>query len=126
MAHYISEDEKAGASMAIFSLGILAMAWAHLAICPQFCRIKSVNYIMIPGIVMVVLFIIYLASKYHDGERPVKKKPNTKYWQQQNRTGSLIFLMRTNRKIVDRAWLFYPLLPGSDRSCFTGIPGQHF
>ncbi|MGI6615669.1 MAG: MFS transporter [Dethiobacteria bacterium] len=108
MAHYISEDEKAGASMAIFSLGgnignglgpILAIFVL------SFAGLKSVHYIMIPGIVMGLFFVYYLPRfrniMMENG--PVKgKTPTQNIGNNKNRTGSLIFLMLY---VTVRSWI---------------------
>lgn len=108
MAHYVSEDDKAGASMAIFSLGgnlgnglgpILAIFVLG------FAGLKSVHYIMIPGIAVGLLFIYFLPRfrkilvQKMTGER---KAPLENSGNGTNRIGSLIFLMLY---VTVRSWI---------------------
>ena len=63
MAHYVSKKERAGASMAIFSVGgNLGNGVGPIAalFVLSFAGLKSVHYIMFPGIAMALLFIYFL------------------------------------------------------------------
>ena len=108
MAHYVSEDEKAGASMAIFSVGgnlgnglgpILAIFVL------SFAGLKSVHHIMIPGIAVGLVFIYFLPRfrkiliNYTavGGKAPLQNSGRSK-----TRAGSLIFLMLF---VTVRSWI---------------------
>ena len=108
MAHFVSEEKKAGASMAIFSVGgnlgnglgpILAIFVLG------FAGLKSVHYIMIPGIVVGLLFIYFL-PRFRDimlKNVPVERKISSQNaGNNKNRMGSLIFLMLF---VTVRSWI---------------------
>lgn len=108
MAHFVSEEKKAGASMAIFSVGgnlgnglgpILAIFVLG------FAGLKSVHYIMIPGIVVGLLFIYFL-PRFRDimlKNVPLERKISSQNaGNNKNRMGSLIFLMLF---VTVRSWI---------------------
>lgn len=108
MAHYVSEDEKAGASMSIFSVGgnlgnglgpILAIFVL------SFAGLKSVHYIMIPGIVVGLLFAYFLPrfkGILVKNMTVEKKDPLQSTGNNKNRAGSLIYLMLF---VTVRSWV---------------------
>ncbi len=107
MAHYVSEEEKAGASMAIFSVGgnlgnglgpILAIFVLG------FAGLKSVHYIMIPGIAVGLLFLYFLPRfrQILMENRTVEREAPRQSSGNGPKIGSLIFLMLY---VTVRSWI---------------------
>ncbi len=107
MAHYVSEEEKAGASMAIFSVGgnlgnglgpILAIFVLG------FAGLKSVHYIMVPGIAVGLLFFYFLPRfrQILMENRTVEREAPRQSSGNGTKIGSLIFLMLY---VTVRSWI---------------------
>lgn len=108
VAHFISEDRKAGASMAIFSVGGnlgfgLGPMFATLIL--SFRGLASIEAVIIPGVLASIFFIFLLprfktllAQKLHrqGGKKEEKTSPS------HNRMGSLTFLMLY---VTVRSWI---------------------
>lgn len=107
LAHFLSEDSKAGASMAVFSVGGnlgfgLGPMLAVFAL--SFAGLKSIQGVMIPGVLAAVLFLFLLpkykailAEKTHSHKKHGKKSVSNK-----NMIGSLIILMLY---VTIRSWI---------------------
>lgn len=107
LAHFLSEDSKAGASMAVFSVGGnlgfgLGPMLAVFAL--SFAGLKSIQGVMIPGVLAAVLFL-FLLPKYKAilaEKTRVHKKHGEKRASHKNMVGSLIILMLY---VTIRSWI---------------------
>ncbi|NLA26620.1 MAG: MFS transporter [Firmicutes bacterium] len=108
VAHYISKDDRAGTSMAIFSVGGnlghgLGPLMAVFVL--SFSGLASVHYIMIPG-VLAALFFIFLIPRFKailDVKAPVANKIREEVNSgHQNHRVNLLFLMLY---VAVRSWI---------------------
>ncbi len=108
VAHYISKDDRAGTSMAIFSVGGnlghgLGPLMAVFVL--SFSGLASVHYIMIPG-VLAALFFIFLIPRFKailDVKAPVVNKIREEVNSgHQNHRVNLLFLMLY---VAVRSWI---------------------
>ncbi len=108
LAHYVSEEEKAGASMAIFSVGGnlgYGLGPMLTVFVLSFSGLASVHYIMIPGVLASLVFIFLLPRfKTILAARVPEEKKKFKYHidKVQNRNVNLLFLMLF---VTVRSWI---------------------
>lgn len=107
LAHFLSEDRKAGASMAIFSVGgNLGFGLGPLlaVFVLSFSGLKSIQGVMIPGALAALLFIVLL-PRFNSilAERTQNHKKNIKLTAKSRvRVGSLIILLMY---VTIRSWI---------------------
>ncbi|AET69150.1 sugar phosphate permease [Desulfosporosinus orientis DSM 765] len=107
LAHFLSEDSKAGASMAVFSVGGnlgFGLGPMLAVFVLSFAGLRSIQGVMIPGVLAALLFMFLLpkfknilAEKTHAQKKVIEKTKNAK-----NRVGSLVILMLY---VTTRSWI---------------------
>ncbi|KGK91299.1 sugar phosphate permease [Desulfosporosinus sp. HMP52] len=107
LAHFLSEDSKAGSSMAIFSVGGnlgFGLGPMLAVFVLSFAGLKSIQGVMIPGALAALLFVFLLpkykailAEKSHKQKKATKQTVKSKV-----RTGSLILLLLY---VTIRSWI---------------------
>lgn len=107
LAHFLSEENKAGASMAIFSVGGnlgFGLGPMLAVFVLSFAGLKSIQGIMIPGALAALLFVFLLprfksilAERTHDHKRNIKQTAKGRV-----RVGSLIILLLY---VTIRSWI---------------------
>ena len=107
LAHFLSEDSKAGSAMAVFSVGGnlgygLGPVFAMFVL--SFAGLKSVQGVIIPGILGAILFLFLLPRfKRILAERSVHaKKTQVQRSGRSNKVGSLVILMLY---VTVRSWI---------------------
>ena len=107
LAHFLSEDSKAGSAMAVFSVGGnlgygLGPVFAMFVL--SFAGLKSVQGVIIPGILGAILFLFLLPRfKRILAERSVHaKKAQVQRSGRSNKVGSLVILMLY---VTVRSWI---------------------
>ncbi|AFQ45355.1 MFS transporter [Desulfosporosinus meridiei] len=107
LAHFLSEDSKAGSSMAIFSVGGnlgFGLGPMLAVFVLSFAGLKSIQGVMIPGALAALLFL-FLLPRYKAilAEKSHKQKKNTKQGVKSKvRIGSLILLLLY---VTIRSWI---------------------
>jgi len=107
LAHFLSEESKAGASMAIFSVGGnlgFGLGPMLAVFVLSFAGLKSIQGVMIPGALAALLFIFLLprfksilVEKTHNHKKNIKQTTKSRV-----RVGSLIILLLY---VTIRSWI---------------------
>lgn len=109
LACFVSEESKAGSSMAIFSVGGnlgFGLGPLFAAFVLGFGGLNSIQWVMIPGL-LAALFFLFLMPKFNkileeEGAVPPKESPQTKTGNKGKRKGGFLFLMLY---ITTRSWI---------------------